>query len=302
MDNKIIGISFFMFLLGVGISLSVVFLFNDSKHKTTKVKPVNVITPWSYDDTDESNVLDYKVQFNQWKRNVNLEEHKPIMPHMYMEDMVKKALDQFTVENKNYTLPGRKPLISIVTRAMKSRPKPLEMARNEHMVKGQFEYNFEHVLLTDEAPKGSGMQIAEVACHAFKSKFNGEYVCHIDDDDFITSFYFTKRMQEVIKQKRYKVIIFRMWHEELGRTQPKEWKKFPSYLSWMSTNNWLMRKDVYDAHVNVMSRGPQGADTRFIRNVLLDCNVDDVAWVNECFTTVPFNEEKDKIWEPLIPN
>ena len=303
MERIIVFLALGFFLIGVALSLSVVFLFPPSKRQK---EPAKYITPWGYDEKTEersNRLFDYEVAFNHWKRNVNEEEHKPTMPHTYRQDMVDKALKNFSIEKKLYTLPGRKPLISIITRNMKARPKRLQMARNEHMVKAQLEYNFEQVWLTDEALKGSGMQIAEVACDAFKAHFDGDYICHIDDDDYFASVYFTKRMREIIDQKRYKVIVFKMWHEELNRTQPRDWKKFPSCLSWMSTNNWLMRKDVYKAHINVMSRGSQGADTRFIRNVLLDCQPDEVAWVNECFTVVPvddLNHARTQVWSPHL--
>lgn len=299
MDKKVVLLSLGFFLLGVSLSISIVFLWPIKTKRHQEIK--QYVTPWGYDKEEE--LLDYETEFNHWKRNINDEEHKPILPHTYRQEMIDKALNNFSIKKKSYTLPGRKPLISIITRKMKARPKPLQCTRNEHMVKGQLEYNFEQVWLTDEASKGSGMQIAEVACDAFKNQFSGDYICHMDDDDYFASVYFTKRMREVIDQKRYKVIIFKMWQEELGRTQPKEWKKFPTYLSWISTNNWLMRKDVYEAHVNVMSRGPQGADTRFIRNVLLDCQPDEVAWVNECFTVVPVddpNQERTQLWSHLV--
>jgi len=211
---------------------------------------------------------------------------KPITDRKYstphnLSELAAQARANFVLSRYAYSREklDKTPLISIVTR---THGRPVQLERNVISCHQMIDTDFEHVILHDRV--GAGMQVAETALYEFRDEFEGEYICHLDDDDWLSNFSFVTEMRKAIEALDHpKIIIFKVWHAPVQGEMPLVWKKFPGE-GQITTSNVLIRKDLYtdSANISAVARHHAG-DYTFIHNVLLDCQRTEIGWVNETF-------------------
>jgi hypothetical protein len=192
-----------------------------------------------------------------------------------LDEVAQQALLNFEFTRCNYALLAHcKPLISIVTRSYN---RPHLLNRSLEMVQLLLGRAFEHIVLQDQ--KGMGMRVAETALYAFRERFLGQYICHLDDDDFFINFAFVEDMRSHMAQ-RPGMIIYQCIHETYGLL-PSVWKVFPSE-GQIATCNVLFRRDVYqNPQVTGVLSQKHAGDYACIHNALIYCKQNDleVFWV-----------------------
>ena len=196
-------------------------------------------------------------------------------------ELTQRAMSQFSLGRYAYAQEElhKKPLITIVTRTYKGREAFLR--KNLQLCAQMLDRDFEHVVLYDLEPRGSGMQVAEAALHAFRHEFEGEYICHLDDDDYLLNATFVSDVRMAVAAMDHpKLIFFRVWHKSSDQFMPLVWKTFPTE-GQVTTSNVLFRKDLYDLSENSGAVAqPHAGDYLFIYNALLDCKPQDLGWIN----------------------
>ena len=187
----------------------------------------------------------------------------------------------FTVSRYHYGPPDKKPFLTIVTRTCAGREALLQ--RNIEKCAQMIDQDFEHVILTDH--KMSGMLIAETALYVFRNEYQGEYICHLDDDDYCCNSAFVTVMKRLAKAG-FGVIISKAWSVDQNRELPCVWEKFP-LEGEICTSNVLVKKDIYLANISAIAQSWAG-DYAFIHNVLIDAK-DRTTWVDQLFFYIDKN-------------
>jgi len=190
-----------------------------------------------------------------------------------LADLEATALANFTVSRFHYGPADKKPFLTIVTRTCPGREALLQ--RNIDLCSQMIDKDFEHVILSDQ--KTSGMLIAETALYAFRNEYRGDYICHLDDDDYLCNFYFVDIMK---KSAGTAVIISKAWSVDQKRELPSVWEQFP-VEGEICTSNVLVRKDIYLANIQAISKAWAG-DYTFMHNALLDAK-ESIVWVDNVF-------------------
>jgi len=192
-----------------------------------------------------------------------------------LQALVQKAKDNFVLSRYAYS---STPLITIVTRSF-NRPQLLQ--RNIDMVSHMTNKNFEHVILQDQ--KGCGMAVAEASLYAFRDEFRGEYICHLDDDDYLSNFHFVDQISTILSNQTEtpKVMIFKVWYSDRDCTLPEVWNEFPME-GQITTSNFLVEKDLYKQNISCVARKHAG-DYTFIHNVLVDCPSKQLLWIDDIY-------------------
>lgn len=220
-----------------------------------------------------------------------------------LQQLEQQARQNFTLSRIDYAAKclknTEKPFLTIVTRT-KGSERVNELSRNRMMLAHMIDKDFEHVILHDH--NDSGMQVAEASLYAFQDEFRGQYICHWDDDDYVTNFDFVSEMKYVVeKYKNPKVIMYRVYHEPTNQTLPLHWKTFPKEGE-ITTSNFLIARELYHERKNlgVIAQSWAG-DYAFIHNVLIDCNDLEVCWVNEVFGYISDHKNNNNNTFPTTP-
>lgn len=194
----------------------------------------------------------------------------------HLDDLVSKALTSFELTRYDYAAHHKVDrLVTVVTRCYN---KHHLLQRNIDHLQYMIGNQFEQVVLQDKV--GGGMQIAETALYAFREKFMGSYICHLDDDDFISNLHLIRDLQPILSSKKAALIIFQVVHES-GITYPTVWKSFP-IEGQITTSNVLFRRDVYlEPSVSSAVAQTHAGDYAFIHNALIYCQKNnlEVLWV-----------------------
>jgi len=205
------------------------------------------------------------------------------LPHAKLTEMADRALRAFRLRRYRYysRKPGRPhvPWISIVTRSYKNEHL---LQRNIAITQHMLDPCFEHVILHDE--QGLGMMTAETALYAFRHKFEGQYICHLDDDDYLSNLHFVGDMARLIKEHHPGLIIYRVQRED-GTAFPRVWETFPVEGD-ITTSNVLFRRDIYqNAAVTCALSQPHAGDYACIYNALIFCQREKlpILWVDQCY-------------------
>ncbi len=225
-------------------------------------------------------------------------EGKYFSPPPHLDRLIEQARQNFTLSRLPYYHDGptkySEPAITVVTRTQKARARQL---RNNIVTLAQMEdRQFEHVILRDRV--GAGMAVAETALHVFADQYRGRYVCHLDDDDWCSSFHFVSRIKEVIKRERGpKLIVFRLFHRPSQTWMPQVWKQFPKE-GQITTSNMLVRADLYrdPKYAHALSQDHAG-DYAFVHNLLRD-HGHEAVWVDEAFFSVTDDRPMSLAFEP----
>jgi hypothetical protein len=212
-----------------------------------------------------------------------------------LEEMSKIARNNFTMYRIRYHPLSEKPLITIVTRTFN---RPNQIVKNIQAYSDQIAQNFEHVILQDTV--GSGMKVAETSLYTFHKEFLGQYVLHLDDDDFLNSTDFTSRMQAIVEEhEQPAAIVFKVWYTCLGQRRylPAAWKKFPQ-LGHITTSNVLVQRDVYSQAIPMICKQHDG-DYEFIYNVMI-LSQSRIFWENRCYITIKQTEDDVYRANPVV--
>ncbi len=226
--------------------------------------------------------------------------HKTTPKYKFMGPKNLKELSEIAKKNFTFSIidyakqkHNAKPLITVVTRTTQRQisARKMTLKRNVALASQLTRKNYEHVILNDT--KGEGMLIAETALYAFRDKFRGDYICHLDDDDYFNNFNFTYEMERIIKYLKPKIIIFKIYHQDSQRAIPDIWKKFPPEGE-ICTNNVLIRRDVYLKEENISAIAHSHAgDYLFIYNCLRECKHNEIVWIDEVFMKVTRGETRN---------
>jgi len=208
-------------------------------------------------------------------KETNADKTEKIESHD-LSQLEKQAFQNFRLSKINYAhdFLGKRPVLTVVTRTFGKRKDLLE--RNIDLCSQMIDKDFEHVILEDTV--GSGMLIAEAALYAFREQYLGDYICHLDDDNYVSNFSFVSEMKDVIANFSPKVLIYKVWHFGQSKVLPSPWMSYPA-KGQITTSNLLVQKDVYKSNIQVICR-ETGGDYAFINNVLL---TKDIAWIDSIF-------------------
>ncbi len=204
------------------------------------------------------------------------------LPLPELEALASRARSSFSLSRYHYARNklNKSPFLTIVTRTMPGREDLLK--RNVEHCARMVSPDFEHVILTDQGT--SGMIVAEAALYAFRDEFQGEYICHLDDDDYLSNYHLVDEIKTAVnrpKRSTPKVIIVRVWHGITNQSLPKNWAQFPCEGE-ITTSNVIVQAEVYKRNIATVARNHAG-DYTFIHNVLLDVTPDEIGWMDEHF-------------------
>lgn len=193
-----------------------------------------------------------------------------------------KATENFKMEMLDYTIGGRNPIFTIVTRTMDFGKRFERCCRSVSGMKR----NFEHVILKDEV--GAGMIYAEAALAAHRRSYRGEYICHLDDDDFVHNRNFTLDMERLVRDHRPLMVVFKVWHEPRKEYLPNSQRPVEGSIC---TNCALIHHSLYDKMENWQGllRAHAG-DYMFLHNCLLDAG-HHVVWTDKDYFTVQSKDQ-----------
>lgn len=200
-----------------------------------------------------------------------------------IDELRRIASENFIISKYKYSWEflNKKPTITIVTRTYN---RPDFLGKCLYFMKNMSNKDFEFIVLEDQ--HGMGMQIAETALHSFLEFYEGEYICHCDDDDFIGNVYFVENMVRIIHDNHPDIIFHKSWKEEENIILPKRWRKFP-VEGEIDTVNWLLKKSIYtlDENIKAISQNHAG-DYLFLYNCLMDCNKKKIMWYDNLQVTI----------------
>lgn len=210
--------------------------------------------------------------------------------HVNLGLLSKQARENFVV-SRYCRFPGTKPKITIVTRTFK---RPLQLERNIRSVQQMFDVNYEHVILHDQV--GSGLEVSEAALFAFREEFRGDYICHLDDDNYLSNFAFVTEMLNVLRLTgNVKAVVYKVWDELSQVTKPLVWKSFPREGE-ITTSNVLVRRDVYMDRSNLGAIvQAENGDYKFLHNVFTSAGAHEVAWVDHVYFCVCVVQPDEKV-------
>ena len=192
-----------------------------------------------------------------------------------VEASIQLAKSNYRLSRYRYGDTTRKPLLTIVTRTY-GRDRNAMIRKNIAVCAEMLNNDFEHVIL--QSDQTMGMKVAEAALCAFCDQFQGEYVMHVDDDDFISNFH----LVDILKQSAVsgvKMCIFKVWHAGVGCEFPKVWHQFPREGE-ITTSNFAMRADVYRNNIKTIARNHAG-DYTLIHNALFDVQPKELVWIDD---------------------
>jgi hypothetical protein len=236
--------------------------------------PINQMCPscTSYEYTQDSKTL------------------KALVNESHLNPLEEQAKANFILTRNTYQ--GKEaptnPFLSIITRSC---GRITELQRNMNAVRDLIGNDFEHILLNDQVK--AGMKVAETALCAFASEFRGDYICHCDDDDYISNSYMVEELKSLVQTAEHqfghrpKVIIFKIYHSPWKQIMPSVWHTFPQE-GQICTNCVAIRQDIYQNRENIGVVAQQHAgDWSFIANCLRECTEPgDLIWLDRTYMVV----------------
>lgn len=216
---------------------------------------------------------------------------KSVIDEARVQPLIEQAKANFMLSRYTYQgeVAPEKPFLSIVTRTCDGRDK--ELQRCVDSVRNVIGNDFEHVILSDQVK--AGMLIAETALCAFASEFRGDYICHLDDDDYLCQGYMVEELKSLVASfgdHPPKVIIFKIYHHPWNQVMPSVWRQFPREGE-ICTNCVAIRRDVYQDRANIGGIAQSHAgDWNFISNCLRECTEPgDLVWFDRLYMAVSKN-------------
>jgi hypothetical protein len=161
-----------------------------------------------------------------------------------------------------------RPFLTMFTRHMLSRPAMfLECQRTLHM---QTCRDFEHVIVRDTNPQGSGFAWAQAQFEAHQDEVRGEYVWQYDDDNRLATPTAIEILKFAVHDSGADIVVFRADHAELG-ILPDElaWSKGAVY-SHMGGEDFIVKRDLWGRHLDAWRSGVYESDWHFMEAIWSD--------------------------------
>jgi len=213
---------------------------------------------------------------------------RKFLPPRNLDGLLQAARQQFQLSRLRYGPPQAPVLLTVVTRTWNRTTSLKRCVQTATQLQVPPDTAWEHVILQDRAPGGSGMLLAETALHAFCEEFRGDYVCHMDDDNHFLALDLLYELQAVRESEGVDppAIVVKCRRSD-DSVLPLYWHSFPTYDGSIDTCNVWFRKDLYRKRENTGAAAlPHAGDYALIHNLLLDCRYEDVAWLDRVVTCV----------------
>lgn len=185
---------------------------------------------------------------------------------------------------RGYT-PHYPPFLSIMTRHyVAGRRRSYFLERNKESVQALVDPDVEQIIMVDHT--GHGIQWANSLFGRFKNVPAGQYIFILDDDDqFIDTRVVNDLKRIVAEENSPDIIRVKMQHLK-GDGGYHVW---PSEKYWGTTkiarvgdkggfSSFIVRAEVWRAHIDVAGRGLWGGDYRFLKSVYAEGNLYTTYW------------------------
>ena len=160
-----------------------------------------------------------------------------------------------------------KPFLSVVTRHMQNRP--LMFARCLASLNAQTRRDFEHIVITDPDPNGSGWAWVNGTWDAHQDEIHGRYILQLDDDDVLAHSGVIDKLYDEALWDDAEIVVFRTDHAELGILPDQGWG-IGFVPCHMGGEDFIVRHDLWERNLSAWRNDTYEGDIGFMAAIFKD--------------------------------